>query len=182
MECQSLSSSIIAVLVNVSGDKTISRIAQTIADAKDKSCIYKFLSRAKWDEKLIDRNRLNYLILRFASLIKPNTTGFLIIDDTVNIKESTKKIQGLSYNYSHSESKSVWSHCVVTSNFVAGNLSMPLQYQPYFNEENCLKFNKPFKSKVDIAKNFIENFKAPRNCKKIYCLVDIYNPINILHT
>ncbi len=71
-------SNIIAGLVNVSDDITISKIAQTIADAKDKSCIYKFLSRSKWEEKLIDRNRLSYLNLRFTDLIKPNTTGFLI--------------------------------------------------------------------------------------------------------
>ncbi len=47
-----------------------------------------------------------------------------------------------------------------------------MQYQPYYSNENCLKLDKPFKSKVDIAKDFIENFKAPRNCKNIYCLVD----------
>ena len=161
-------SSIVAGLVNVSGDKTISKIAQTIADAKDRSCIYKFLSKSKWDEQLIDRNRLNYLNLRFVDLIKPKTTGFLIIDDTVNIKESAKKIQGLAYNYSHSEGKSVWSHCVVTSNFVAGSLSIPLQYQPYYSNDNCLELNKPFKSKIEIAKDFIENFKKPSNCEKIY--------------
>ena len=73
------------------------------------SCIYKFLSKSKWDEQLIDRNRLNYLNLCFVDLIKPN-----------------------------------------------------------YNNDNCLELNKPFKSKIEIAKDFIENFKKPSNCEKIY--------------
>ncbi|GAE03152.1 hypothetical protein CBO05C_2842 [Clostridium botulinum B str. Osaka05] len=42
----------------------------------------------------------------------------------------------LSYNHSHTEGKNLWSHCIVTSNFVVGELSIPLNYKPYLNKEN----------------------------------------------
>ena len=140
--------------------------------AKSNSSIYRFLSRSKWDDSPIDRNRINYLKLHFDKLIKPKYVGFLVIDDTVNPKVQAKKMQGLSYNYSHTEGKSIWSHCVVTSNLVVGDISIPLNYKSYFTEENCLKYSKSFMGKSDIAVDFIDSFEKPFNCDKIYCLVD----------
>lgn len=75
--------------------------------------------------------------LHFNNLIPPQSAGFFVIDDTVNPKVQAKKIQGLGYNYSHKEHKNLWSHCVVTSNLVIGNMSIPLNYKPYLNEEIC---------------------------------------------
>src|SRR3712207_9037398 len=86
--------------------------------AKNSSSIYRFLSHSKWDDSLIDKNRISYLNLHFDKIIKPKSVGFLAIDDTVNPKIQAKKMQRLSYNFSHVSSKSLWSHCVVTSNFV----------------------------------------------------------------
>ncbi|WP_143761025.1 transposase, partial [Clostridium haemolyticum] len=63
-------------------------------------------------------------------------------------------------------------HCVVTSNFVANNISIPLNYKYYLDKDNCEKHNKTFKGKSDIAIDFIESFNKPSNCDKIYCLVD----------
>jgi len=49
----------------------------------------------------------------------PDQAGFVVIDDTVNIKNNkTKAMEGLDYHYSHAQSKTCWSHCVVASNFV----------------------------------------------------------------
>src|SRR3712207_8154099 len=92
------------------------KISKTILNAKNNSSIYRFLSHSKWDDRLIDRNRINYLNLHFDKLIKPQSVGFLAIDDTINPKIQAKKIQGLNYNFSHVAGKSIWSHCVVTSN------------------------------------------------------------------
>lgn len=159
-------------LINVHGTKTLSKIAESIISAKDSSCIYKFLSRSKWDDKLLNQNRINLLNFFLKYNIKPKSVGFIALDDTVNSKESAKKIQGLSYNYSHSDGKNIWSHCVVTSNFIVNNKSIPMQYQPYYRKEVCKDLNMKFKSKIDIAEEFINSFKTPSNCEKIYCLMD----------
>ncbi|WP_294184466.1 IS701 family transposase [uncultured Clostridium sp.] len=170
-------------LINLPGTKTLSEIAENVYSAKDKSCICKFLSSSRWDDNLLNRNRINYLNFFLENNIAPESVGFLVIDDTVNSKESAKRMQGLSYNYSHTESKNVWSHCVVTSNFVTADKSIPLEYQPYYKEEFCNRVKKDFKSKVDIAKDFIISFKSPSNCKKVYCLMDSwYTSNNLIET
>ncbi|WP_102400995.1 IS701 family transposase [Haloimpatiens massiliensis] len=163
---------IINGLINLSGTKSLYKISKNILTAKSSSSIYRFLSRSKWDDSLIDRNRINYLKLHFDKLVKPKSVGFLVIDDTVNPKVQAKKMQGLSYNHSHTEGKNLWSHCVVTSNFVVGDISIPLNYKPYFSKENCLEYNKSFMGKYNIAVDFIAFFEKPSNCDKIYCLVD----------
>lgn len=163
---------IINGLINLPGNKSLLNISEHILSAKSSSCIYRFLSRSKWDDSLIDRNRISYLKLHFEKLIEPKSVGFLVIDDTVNPKIQAKKMECLSYNHSHTEGKNLWSHCVVTSNFVVGDISIPLNYKTYLSEENCLKHNKPFMGKSDIAVDFISSFEKPSNCDKVYCLVD----------
>ncbi|WP_138206456.1 transposase [Haloimpatiens lingqiaonensis] len=163
---------IINGLTNLSGTKSLYKISENILIAKSSSSIYRFLSRSKWDDSLIDRNRINYLKLHFDKLVNAKSVGFLVIDYTVNPKVQAKKMQGLSYNHSHTEGKNLWSHCVVASNFVVGDISIPLNYKPYFSKENCLKYNKSFMGKSDIAVDFIASFEKPSNCDKIYCLVD----------
>ena len=126
-----------------------------------------------------DRTKMKELITE-NNCIYPKSVGFLIIDDTVNSKESAKKIQGPSYNYSHTEGKNILSHYVVTLNFVVNDKSIPLQYKPYYKKEFCEDLKKNFKSKVDIAKDFITSFKTPSKCEKIYCLMDSWYTNNKL--
>ncbi|KKH60022.1 hypothetical protein DU75_04655, partial [Methanosarcina mazei] len=77
----------------------------------------------------------------------------------------------------------MWSHCVVTSNFVIDDISTPVQYQPYYRKEQCEDIDKTFLSKVDIAKNFITDFNAPSKCDKVYVLTDSwYSNKDIVYT
>lgn len=122
--------------INIDCNISILKIAQTIAKAKDESCIYKFLSQSPWDDKLLNYNRISYLEHHLEYNTHPGQVGFLVIDDTVNIKNiKTKAMQGLDYHHSHIEGKICWSHCVVTSNFVVGPSSVPLHFKSYYREE-----------------------------------------------
>ncbi|KEI08254.1 hypothetical protein [Clostridium novyi] len=58
-------------LINLSGTKSLLKISENVVTAKNNSSIYRFLSHSKWDDRLIDRNRINYLNLHFDKLIKP---------------------------------------------------------------------------------------------------------------
>lgn len=142
-------------LIVVDGNKSLSSVSKAVLSAKDSSCIYKFLSKSEWDDSLINHNRISHLNPVLEQHVKADSIGFLIIDDTINPKPSAKNIEGLNYHFSHIEGKSVWSHCVVTSNFVVGDISTQIQYQPYYRKEQCEDIDKDFLSKVDIAKNFI---------------------------
>lgn len=77
-------SSLLCGLMAVHGNKPISSIAQSILSAKDRSCIYRFLGKSKWDDLLIVRNRIAHLNMSLDKHIKPKSVGFLAIDDTIN--------------------------------------------------------------------------------------------------
>lgn len=126
-------------LITVHGNKSISSISKSILTARDSSCVYRFLSTSVWDDNLLNRNRIEYLNLILEQQVKPESIGFLIIDDTVNPKPNAKKTEGLDYHFSHTEGKNIWSHCVVTSNFVVGDISVPIDYYPYYRKEKCEK-------------------------------------------
>lgn len=159
--------------IQIEGKISISKIAENIATSKDESCIYRFLSESPWDDELLNRNRVNFLEYHLEHNIQPNETGFLVIDDTTNLKDvRTKEMEGLDFHYSHTEGKICWSHCVVTSNFVVGLYAMPLHFKPYYREEKCKELGIEFESKVDIAKGFIKRFRTPSNIKQVYVLTD----------
>lgn len=81
-------------------------------------------------------------------------------------------MEGLDFHYSHAKGKTCWSHCVVTSNFVSGPYSVPLHFKPYYREDKCKELGYEFKSKVEIAKDFVKTFNPPTNLKQLYILTD----------
>ncbi|MFX0547838.1 hypothetical protein ACOAKC_00750 [Hathewaya histolytica] len=101
--------------------------------------------------------------MHFSKLINSKFVGVLVIADTVNPKIQAKKMQALNYNHFHTKGKTLWSHYIVTFNFVAGDISIPLNYKTYFSKENCLKYKKSFMGKSDIAADFIISFAKPSN-------------------
>lgn len=168
-------STMIEGIISIGDNKSISNIAENIALAKDKSCIYRFLSQSPWDDELLNRNRISFLQYHLEHNVKPDTVGFFVIDDTTNLKDKRSKcIEGLGYHYSHTEGGNRWSHCVVTSNFVAGDYSIPVHYKPYYRKDKCNELGLSFQSKVDIAKEFVQEFKPPSNLKQTYVLIDCW--------
>ena len=86
------------------------------------------------------------------------TVGFLIIDDSLGKKDkSTKKIEGLDYHHSHSDGKTVWSHCVVTSHYKISDYSLPQNFKLYLRKQFFgNKAKKYFKNKQELALQLID--------------------------
>src|SRR5690606_11130642 len=84
---------------------------------------------------------------------------------------STKKMEALSFQYSHEAGKSVWCHCVVTAHVVSEGASYAWDFRPYFREEYCTKQGLPFKSKNDLALEMIEAFTVSAD-EQVYVLMD----------
>lgn len=159
--------------INIEGRISISKIAENIVKAKDQSCICRFLSDSPWDDKLLNHNRLGYLQHLMKNDLSSEDTGFLVIDDTVNLKDvGTKSMEGLDFHYSHVKGKACWSHCMVTSHFVAGKYSVPIGFKPYYRDGKCSELNIPFQSKTAIAEELIQTFEKPSGLKDVYVLVD----------
>ena len=57
--------------INIDGKLSISKIAEGIEKANDKSCIYRFLSQSPWNENLLNRNRIGFLEYHLEYNIKP---------------------------------------------------------------------------------------------------------------
>lgn len=166
--------SLVEGIITVKGNKSIRRVSNEVITARESSSLYRYLKNSKWTDEVINHNRLSYLNMFFENNIKSEEVAFLIIDDTVNPKKKARCMEGLSYNHSHTEGKSIKSHCIVSSQFVSGSVSIPLDNKIYLSKENCVKHNRDFSAKPDIAGSFIENFSKPSNCKEIYCLVDAW--------
>lgn len=82
---------------------------------------------------------------------------FLIVDDTCCKKDrTTKKMEGLSFQYSHEEGKSVWCHNVVTTHVVSDGQSYAFDFRPYYQSDYCEAEQIAFKSKNDLAVEMIE--------------------------
>src|SRR3712207_9496552 len=60
-------------LINLSGSKSLLKISKAVLTAKNSSSIYRFLSHSKWDDSLIDKNRISYLNLHFDKIITPKS-------------------------------------------------------------------------------------------------------------
>lgn len=121
-----------------------------------------------------------------TNILSPNKEIYNYLDNVnygmskPQLNHLSNLIQGLNYHFSHAEGKSVWSHCVVASNFVARDTSIPIDYKPYYREEQCKSIGKKFKSKMQLAKELVGNFKKPFNCEKIYVLADSWYTNNTL--
>lgn len=159
---------IIEGIINIGDNVSISKIAENIVKAKDKSCISRFLSSSPWDDELLNNNRLAYIKELLNNELCSDDIGFLVIDDTVNRKDTrTKSMEALDFHYSHSLGKTCWSHCVITSHFVAGPYSIPLQFKSYYREKKgVLNLRYLFKAKQILLKNLYKILKNQFNLKK----------------
>ncbi|EKN69024.1 transposase, IS4 [Schinkia azotoformans LMG 9581] len=97
---------------------------------------------------------------------------FFIVDDTQCKKErTTKRMEGLDNHFSHSDGKTIWSHCVVTAHVVSENNSFTWDFRPYFREPYCQKEGISFKSKNVLAMELINSYPV-RDDEQVYVLVD----------
>ncbi|MBM3246293.1 MAG: IS701 family transposase [Candidatus Omnitrophica bacterium] len=115
-----------------------------------------FLAEAKWNYASVNAARIN--LLR-----KQRTTGFskdgvLAIDDTGSLKPYAKKTEGVSYQYCPSVKHEAYCNVAVVSCYANAAKHIPLNLRFYKPEAEfiCRKNDPDFKSKLDFAKELIE--------------------------
>ncbi|MBJ6361200.1 transposase [Paenibacillus sp. MAHUQ-46] len=97
---------------------------------------------------------------------------FLIVDDTCCKKDkSTKKMEALSFQYSHEEGRSIWCHNLVTTHIVSAGQSYAFDFRPYYQSEYGEAQRIDFKSKNDLAVEMIEAFPA-NDDEHVYVLMN----------
>lgn len=163
-------------IILTEGRKTMTQIRNHSGKDRDLSCMTRFLKESPWCANRVQRRRMEHLMnsIRRARHTQDDHRPiiFLIVDDTGCHKDnSTRKMEALDFHFSHSEGKSVWSHCLVTTHVVAEGYSFAWDFRPYFRKEYCEKNHRSFKSKNDLAMEMIKMFPASDE-EQVYVLMD----------
>lgn len=157
-------------MIEIDGRRTISRINENTVNGTDVSNDIKYIRDTKWSENDLLKANREY----FKNTAAHSSIGFLIIDDSVMEKAGRPKhMEGLGWHFSHSKGKAVYGHCLVSSHYRYGDISFPYDFKFYMGEKECKKSGTPFMTKIDIAREFIENFQT-FNDEKVYTLIDTW--------
>jgi len=71
-------------------------------------------------------------------------TGYLIGDDSVNVKQKGRQMKGLGRHYASSEERVVTGHCLFTGLYVLLGRRCPLQPRLYRQKKVCEQEGIPF--------------------------------------
>jgi hypothetical protein len=155
-------------LIDLEGRRTISRINENSIERTDVSNDIKFIRDTSWTKDELMEAQRRY----FHSNVKPVSESFYIIDDSVLEKAGKPKhIEGLGWHYSHSRGRVIHGHSIVSSHYRVGTVSFPYDFAFYRSEQEAWKERLEFKTKLDIARDFIERF-VPFFNEKVYILID----------
>ena len=80
-------------------------------------------------------------------------------------------MEGLGWHYSHSKGRVVYGHCLVSGQYRTGGVSFPCDFESYVPEKAAIKQGRPFRTKIDLAKELINRF-MPLSSETVYCILD----------
>lgn len=155
-------------IIDFEGKHTISKINAHQVDGTDVSNDIKFIRNTNWTT----HDLLHHYHMQMMRYTGKSSTGILAIDDTVIEKRTmTKKMEGLLFHYSHTKGTSTYGHCIVSSHYRKGDISVPYDFEFYLNEKEADKLKVKFKTKVEIAQDLIERFK-PLGKERVFITMD----------
>jgi SRSO17 transposase len=132
-------------LVACEDKKNIDAINRCFMNAKDQSTLNRFLTTSPWNLQRLEEKRLQLVRTRLP--VEEGSTGFLIIDDTIN-RKTGKHMEEAGYHFDSAEGKAVWGHDIVTTHYVNGETEYPVRLNLYIRKETCLKEQRIFKTKI----------------------------------
>jgi SRSO17 transposase len=116
-----------------------------------------FLADSRWDYGALNAARIN--VLRTQRTTGFSKNGVLAIDDTGSLKPYAKKTEGVSYQYCPVIKEKAYCNVAVVSCYASPTKHIPLDLKFYKPEAEfiCGKNDPDFKSKLDFAKELIED-------------------------
>jgi len=151
-------------LVACEGKKNIDSINRCFLDAKDQSSLNRFLTQSPWNLQKLEEKRLS--LARRGLPVEEGSTGYLLIDDTIN-RKTGKQMEEAGYHFDSAEGKAVWGHDIVTTHYVNGETEYPVRLNLYVKKETCQKQQGIFKTKIQLAIEQINAFVPPPNTKTV---------------
>lgn len=148
-------------IINHEGENTQSSLENSMFVNWNQSSISRFFNSSTWSSEYNNSQRVEEAINFTARKAGKDETGFLIVDDTLTPQsENNNQIEGLGYYKAPSSAdENFWySHCLVTSHFSIGKVSMPLDFELYQKEDYCRKNDWAFNTGLELGQNLIEQF------------------------
>jgi SRSO17 transposase len=162
-------------LILCEGKRTIAHMSRSQAHEKDYNRLHNFISTAPWDHTALNQHRIAF----FTTMIEEKntrenapSTGFLIVDDTVNPKRG-KDMPGYCLNYSSTHDEPIPSQAVVATLYHYDTIDLPLYTSLYKDEDYCKKHHEPFKTKNVLFVEQLKNIILPRGIRTI-ALMDAF--------
>jgi hypothetical protein len=151
-------------LVTCEGKKNIANINRSFMNAKDQSSLNRFLTQSPWNLQRLEEKRLS--LARNRLPVEEGSTGYLIIDDSIN-RKTGKLMEEAGYHFDSAEGKAVWGHDIVTSHYVNGETEYPVRLNLYVKKETCQKEQRVFKTKIQLAVEQINAFTPPADTRVV---------------
>lgn len=145
-------------LITCEGKKNVDAINRCFLDAKDQSSLNRFLTQSPWSLQRLEEKRLSLARTRLP--VEQGSTGYLIIDDTIN-RKTGKHMEEAGYHFDNSEGRAVWGHDIVTTHYVNGDAEYPVRLSLYVKKETCQKEERVFKTKIQLAVEQVNAFTPP---------------------
>ena len=165
-------------LIECDGRRTLRGLLTGVGEKVSLCGLSRFFSRWRWSAEVVAQTWLG----RFREQMKPQVqaehqrqrierdqrrgrpkatvvTGYLIVDDSINLKVKGRKMKGLGRHYSTSEERVVTGHCLLSGLYVLLGRRCPLQPHLYRQKAVCEQEGLPFLSKIDLAVQEIEQFE-----------------------
>jgi len=144
--------------------KNVEAINRCFVEARDQSALNRFLTASPWSLQSLEIRRL--AVVRDNLPVPKGSTGFLILDDTLNEKTGLH-MEGAGYHYDSAQGRSVWGHNLVTTHHVNGDAEYPVRLTPYLKRETCSRKEWVFKTKIQLACEQVEAFTPPAGTRTV---------------
>jgi hypothetical protein len=131
----------------VSDNKTLQEINDCFGE-KDQSSLNRFMTCSDWDEKEVERVRMNQIKRKNIS------KGFMIVDPTM-LHKTGKHMEKANYHYSGTTKGKEWGHLLVNSLFCNEEISFPINADFYLRKEDADKEHK-FKTSREICMEHVD--------------------------
>jgi len=119
----------------VAHNKTITGINGEFADTTDQSCLNRFLTEVDWDEKALNKRRLE--LLQQDSSTKYSDQGVIAIDNVL-IDHDGQFIKDVGWFWDHAESRNKIAHDYLFVNYVCtSDKHYPLEFRRFKKREQC---------------------------------------------
>ena len=172
--------------------RTLTGLQRQVAEQTSLSGLSRFLARSPWSADAVAATWLERFGQQMRTLVEaererqrrkrpkrrgrptsPVVTGYLIGDDSPQVKPKGRKMEGLGRHHSTTEGKRVVGHSLVQGLYVLLGRHCPLPPQLYRQRSVCETEGVPFKSKIDLMVDVIQTFE-PVVGTRTHVLVDAW--------